>query len=95
MGTIHANSARDAVMKLQTLPLLAGENISMKFVAPTVATALKLIVHVTLGKDGKRRLSEIVRITGRVENERVEVETVIKWNGKDYEKGLGLMKGEF
>ena len=95
MGTIHANSARDAVMKLQTLPLLAGENISLKFVAPTVATALKLIVHVTLGKDGKRRLSEIVRITGRVENERVEVETVIKWNGKDYEKGLGLMKGEF
>ena len=94
MGTIHANSARDAVMKLQTLPLLAGENISMKFVAPTVATALDLVVHVTLGKDGKRRMSEIVRITGRVENERVEVESVFKWNGKEYEKGLGLMKVE-
>ena len=31
MGTLHANSARDAITKLQTLPLLAGENISHKF----------------------------------------------------------------
>ena len=89
MGTIHANSARDAIMKLQTLPLLAGENISMKFVAPTVATAIDLLVHVTLGKDGKRRLTEIARITGRVESERVEVESTYKWNGREYEKGLG------
>lgn len=89
MGTIHANSARDAIMKLQTLPLLAGENISMKFVAPTVATAIDLLVHVTLGKDGKRRLTEIARITGRVESERVEVESAFKWNGREYEKGLG------
>lgn len=90
MGTIHANSARDAVMKLQTLPLLAGENISMKFVAPTVASAIDLIIHITLGKDGKRRISEISRITGRVENERVEVESSFKWNGREYEKGLGF-----
>ena len=89
MGTIHANSARDAIMKLQTLPLLAGENISMKFVAPTVATAIDLLVHVTLGKDGKRRLTEIARITGRVENERVEAESAFKWKGRGYEKGLG------
>src|SRR5487761_2173059 len=40
MGTIHANSARDAVVKLQTLPLLAGENISQKFICPTVASAI-------------------------------------------------------
>ena len=92
MGTIHANSARDAVMKLQTLPLLAGENISMKFVAPTVASAIDLIIHVTLGKDGKRRISEISRITGRVENERVEVENTFKWNGREYEKGLGFQR---
>jgi pilus assembly protein CpaF len=92
MGTIHANSARDAVLKLQTLPLLAGENISMKFVAPTVASALDLIVHVTLGKDGKRRLTEIARITGRVESERVEIESAFKWNGNTYEKGLGIVK---
>ena len=89
MGTIHANSSRDAIMKLQTLPLLAGENISQKFIAPTVASAIDLIVHVNLFRDGKRRLTEISRITGRVENERLEIESIYKWNGREYEKGLG------
>ncbi|MSX50606.1 MAG: CpaF family protein, partial [Actinobacteria bacterium] len=45
MGTLHANSARDAITKLQTLPLLAGENISHKFIAPTVASAIDLVVQ--------------------------------------------------
>jgi len=90
MGTIHANSSKDAIMKLQTLPLLAGENISQKFIAPTVATAIDLIVHVNLFRDGKRRLTEISQITGRVESDRVEIESVFKWNGRDYEKGAGF-----
>ena len=89
MGTIHANSARDAILKLQTLPLLAGENISQKFIAPTIASAIDLIVHVQLFRDGVRRLTEISRVTGRVENERVELENVYKWNGGEYVKGLG------
>ncbi len=37
LATIHANSAREALVKLCTLPLLAGENISSRFVVPTVA----------------------------------------------------------
>ena len=89
MGTIHANSSRDAIMKLQTLPLLAGENISQKFIAPTVSSAIDLIVHVNLFRDGKRRLTEVAGITGRIESERVEIESIFKWNGTDYEKGLG------
>ena len=88
MGTIHANSSKDAIMKLQTLPLLAGENISMKFIAPTVASAIDLIVHVNLFKGGTRRLTELSKITGRIENERVEIENIFKWNGKEYEKGF-------
>ena len=89
MGTIHANSARDAIMKLQTLPLLAGENISQKFIAPTVAAAINLIVHISLSSKGVRRVQEISQLTGRIENDRVEIATLYKWNGDDYEKGLG------
>ncbi|MEP6816215.1 MAG: ATPase, T2SS/T4P/T4SS family, partial [Marmoricola sp.] len=39
MATIHANSAREALVKMCTLPLLAGENISARFVVPTVAAS--------------------------------------------------------
>ena len=88
MGTLHANSARDAITKLQTLPLLAGENISHKFIAPTVASAIDLVVQVSLAVDGARRLIEIVRVTGRYENDRAEVETLWRWTGASYERGL-------
>jgi pilus assembly protein CpaF len=91
MGTLHANSARDAITKLQTLPLLAGENISHKFIAPTVASAIDLVVQVSIGNDGTRRIMEVARVTGRFENDRAEVETVWRWNGKSYERGLGVM----
>ena len=91
MGTPHANSARDAITKLQTLPLLAGENISHKFIAPTVASAIDLVVQVSLAVDGARRLIEIVRVTGRYENDRAEVETLWRWTGQSYERGLARL----
>lgn len=71
MTSVHANSASDALVKLTTLPLLAGENVSHRFVVPTVASALDLVVH--LGRDGLRRVTqEIVGVSGRVEGDRIE-----------------------
>jgi pilus assembly protein CpaF len=91
MGTLHANSPRDAITKLQTLPLLAGENISHKFIAPTVASAIDLIVHVSLDSTGMRRVQEICALTGRYENDRAEIERLWIWNRKEYEAGLGSL----
>lgn len=92
MGTLHANSARDAITKLQTLPLLAGENISHKFIAPTVASAIDLVIQVSIEGDGTRRIVEIAQVTGRYENDRAEIENVWRWSGANYEKGLGVIK---
>lgn len=89
MGTLHANSTRDAIAKLQTLPLLAGENVSHKFIAPTVASAIDIIVHLTLDSEGQRRVYEVAAVTGRYENERAEVESLWRWNGAEYQRGLG------
>ncbi|MCX6428364.1 MAG: ATPase, T2SS/T4P/T4SS family [Actinobacteria bacterium] len=91
MGTIHANSARDAIVKLQTLPLLAGENISQKFIAPTVASAIDLVIQVALDNTGKRRIVEVASLSGRVENDHIEVETLWRWQGEKYERGLGTL----
>ena len=91
MGTLHANSPRDAIIKLQTLPLLAGENISHTFIAPTVASAFDLIVHLSLDQSGMRRIKEISALTGRYENNRAEIETLWIWNGNDYDRGIGTL----
>ncbi|GAA1169942.1 ATPase, T2SS/T4P/T4SS family [Ornithinimicrobium humiphilum] len=73
MATVHANSAREAVTKMCTLPLLAGPNVSSSFVVPTVAASVDLVVHLGLEPDGQRRVREIVALPGRVEGEVVEI----------------------
>lgn len=72
MCTIHANSAREAVTKMCTLPLLAGENVGSRFVVPTVASSIDIVVHAALERDGVRRVREVVALPGRVENDIVE-----------------------
>jgi pilus assembly protein CpaF len=71
MTSIHANSAHEALTKLTTLPLLAGENVTHAFIVPTVATSIDLIVHLTM-EGGVRRTAEVLAVTGRVEGNRIE-----------------------
>ena len=76
MCTLHANSAREAVTKMCTLPLLAGENVGSRFVVPTVATSIDLVVHLALDARGRRRVTEIVALPGRIEGDVVETADV-------------------
>ena len=73
MCSIHANSAREAIVKLCTLPLLAGENVGHAFVVPTVASCVDLVVHTAKDGAGHRRVREVVAVPGRVEGDVVEV----------------------
>ena len=76
MTSLHANSAREALAKLTTLPLLAGENVSHAFVVPTVAACIDLIVHLSHDR-GRRRVAQVLGVTGRVEGGAIE--TVSLW----------------
>lgn len=76
MASVHANSAREAITKLCTLPLLAGQNVSAGFVVPTVASSVDLVVHTALDHDGRRRVREVVAVPGRVEGDVVEVSDI-------------------
>ncbi len=81
MATIHANSAREALVKLCTLPLLAGENISARFVVPTVAASVDIVVQLGVEPGGRRRVREIVAVPGRVEADVIETEPVFVLDG--------------
>ena len=78
MCSVHANSAHDALAKICTLPLLAGENISREFVTPTVASCFDLVVHCTRSHDGHRYVSEILAVGNRVENGIIESTSVFR-----------------
>ena len=90
MATIHANSAREAVTKLCTLPLLAGANIAADFVLPTVAGCIDIVVHTATRRDGQRRVQEIVALPGRVESGVVEIADLFVDRGDGLQRAQGF-----
>ena len=90
MCTLHANSAREALLKMCTLPLLAGENVSAAFVVPTVATSVDLVVHLGIDAGGHRRVREIVGVPGRIESDVIEVADVFTSRGNQLERAGGF-----
>ena len=66
MGTIHAPSAIAALEKLKLLPLLAGENITERFLVPTIRSSIDLVVHCERSTSGTRRVSEILEVTNEL-----------------------------
>ena len=90
MCTLHANSAREALVKMCTLPLLAGENISARFVVPTVATSVDLVIHLGLDEHGVRRVNEIVSVPGRVENDIIEAEPIFVRHDRELRRTSGM-----
>jgi pilus assembly protein CpaF len=89
MCTLHANSAREALVKMCTLPLLAGENVSASFVVPTVAASVDLVVHLVMDAAGHRRVREIVGVTGRVEGDTIETTDLFTSRRGRLERGDG------
>lgn len=90
MATLHANSAREALVKMCTLPLLAGENISPRFVVPTVAASVDLVVHLSVDASGRRGVTEIVGVPGRVEEDVIETEALFVRRSGTLERAGGL-----
>jgi pilus assembly protein CpaF len=90
MATVHANSAREAVLKMCTLPLLAGENVSARFIVPTVASSIDLVVQIRMDADGRRRVSEIVGVPGRIEGDVIETTEIFSRRGDRLARAEGF-----
>ena len=82
MCSIHAKSAQNALVKLCTLPLLAGRNIDHSFVLPTVAGTIDVVVHLQRGPAGMRRVIDILAPTGSVVEGVIETRTVFLRDGE-------------
>ena len=64
MSTLHANSPRDAVARLETMVLMAGIDLPSRAIREQVASAIHLIVHLTRLRDGTRRVTHLTEVTG-------------------------------
>jgi pilus assembly protein CpaF len=64
LTTVHANSSRDALHRLETLMLLTGVNLPSQAMREQISSALDVIVHVTRMSDGTRRVVGVSEIVG-------------------------------
>src|SRR5215472_13471493 len=64
IATIHANSPRDALLRLETMVAMAGLNIPTKFVRHYISSALDILVHTARLTDGSRKLESLQELTG-------------------------------
>jgi pilus assembly protein CpaF len=69
---------------------LAGENISARFVVPTVASSVDLVIHLGIDVHGVRRVHEIVGVPGRVENDIIETESIFERGGAELRRTNGM-----
>jgi pilus assembly protein CpaF len=78
MTTIHANSARDAVSRLENMISLAGIEMPMKALRGQIASAVNLIVQVSRLQDGSRRMVSITEVTG-MEGDVISMQEIFRY----------------
>ena len=64
MTTVHANSPRDALYRIENMVMMANLNLPLKAIRMQVASALNLIVHIERMRDGVRRVQSVAEIAG-------------------------------
>jgi len=93
MTTIHANSARDGISRLENMVAMAGIEMPLKAVRSQIASAVNLIVQVSRLQDGSRRMVSITEITG-MEGEIITMQEVFKFERTGMEPN-GKVIGHF
>ncbi|MBT2537117.1 CpaF family protein [Arthrobacter sp. ISL-69] len=84
LSTVHANSPRDAVARLETLVLMAGMDLPLRAIREQVSSAVDLIVQVTRLRDGSRRVTHVTEVQG-MEGDIVTLQDVFLF---DYAAGI-------
>ncbi|MBC2834372.1 CpaF family protein [Paragemmobacter straminiformis] len=78
MTTIHANSARDGISRLENMVAMAGIEMPLKAVRSQIASAVNLIVQASRLQDGSRRMVSITEITG-MEGEVISMQEIFRF----------------
>jgi pilus assembly protein CpaF len=84
LTTLHANSPRDALARLETMVLMAGMDLPMRAIREQVASAVHLIIQVSRLRDGSRRITHITEVVGM----EAEVVTLQDLFAFDYQAGM-------
>jgi pilus assembly protein CpaF len=87
LTTVHANSPRDALSRVETMTLMAGFDIPMRAVREQVSSALDLVIQLARLRDGTRRVTQVTEV-GRMEGDMILLQDIFTF---DYRMGTDAM----
>jgi pilus assembly protein CpaF len=93
LTTLHANTPRDAIARLETLVLMAGFDLPVRAIREQIAGAVDCIVQIARLKDGSRKVTSIAEVVG-MEGEVVTMQELVRYAQRGLDKD-GKVVGEF
>ena len=93
LTTVHANSPRDVISRLEVMTLMAGMDLPISAIREQVAAAIDVVVHQARFADGSRRITSIMEVTG-IESGRVQMQPLFEFRARVGTRGVAAA-GEF
>ena len=90
MTTVHSNSPRDALARIETLTLMAGFDLPVRAIREQVASAVDLIVQLSRLRDGSRRVTHVTEVDG-MEGEKITLQDIFLF---DFAAGIDQSSGK-
>jgi pilus assembly protein CpaF len=93
LATVHANSPRDSLARIETMVLMAGMDLPMRAIREQMSAAIDIIVHQTRLKDGTRRITHITEIVG-MEGEIITLQDIFVFDFRAGTDEFGRFRGQ-
>jgi pilus assembly protein CpaF len=84
LSTLHANSARDALSRLETMVLMSGLELPIRAIREQVVSALDLIVQISRMRDGSRRVTSVTEVEG-MEGDTITLSDLFRYEARPHE----------
>jgi pilus assembly protein CpaF len=93
LTTVHANSPRDVVSRLETMVLMSGMDLPLRAIREQIASAVDVIVHIARFSDGTRKVTRITEIVG-LEQDSITMQDIFQYDQTGLD-GRGRVLGAF
>ena len=94
LTTIHSNSPRDCLKRLESMVLMAGIDIPTKTIREMISSAINIIVHISRIQDGSRKIVSITQITG-MESDTITIAPIFEFKQTGLDKATRKVVGDF
>jgi pilus assembly protein CpaF len=93
MTTIHSNSPRDTLRRIETMTLMAGTELTLQAIREQVSSAIELVVHMARLRDGSRKVVQVAEVQG-MEGDTIVMQDIFVYEqtGFKNERVIGKMK---